>query len=148
MWTWMQRAGAVVSMGSKGTHRARLGRSRSHSRCCSVALCFRWNYSVLCMSQVLWQRLEYVVLQHLDSGFWGVIGVLWSWQRKVWPYNLPVWTVISIGMLAKSSLELLNALEFTCCWSKIVWTDKSGLYFLVYIVPNREDLHIFSFQSL
>lgn len=145
MWTWMQRAGAVVSMGSEGTHGARLGRSRSHSRCCSVALCFRWNYSVLCTSQVLWQRLEYVALQHLDSGFWGVTGVLWSWQRKVWPYNLAVWTVISIGMLAKSSLELLNALEFTCCWSKIVWTDKSGLYFLVYIVPNREDLRIFSF---
>ena len=148
MWTQMQRAGAAVSLRSEGMHRACLGRLRSHSHCCFLGLCFRWNCRVLCTSQVLWQHLEYVVLQHSGSGFWWVTGVLWSWKRKVWPYNLTVWTVISIGTLAKSSLELLNALEFTCCWSKIVWSDKCGLYFLVYIVPNRRVTHLFLLKSI
>lgn len=148
MWTQIQRAGAAVSLRSESMHRACLGRLHSHSHCCFLGLCFRWNCGVLCTSQVLWQDLEYVVLQHLDSRFWWVTGVLWSWKRKVWLYKLTVWTAISIGMLAKSSLELLNALEFTCHWSKIVWSDKSGLHFLVYIVPNRRVPHLFLLKSV
>lgn len=128
LWTQRQRAGGGARLRCRAARRACLGRSLSRSH---LALWFRWNCGVFSTGQVLWQHLEYVVLQHSDSSFWWVTGVLCSWKRKVWPHNLV------FGTLAKSSLQLPNALEFTCRWSKIAWSDKGGLYFLVYILTEK-----------